>query len=531
MIKKIFSILLIVPFLLFAQEKKDNQSIELPDFVITGVQNVKIPKQKKKKAKLVNILSESFFRPSISSEALSVAAFSQPEILSALKEKKPRYFNGRARAGAGLYALPVGAFSYYYPIENGILFADLKGINVRDYVDNAGYNRAYFGVGGKFFIGRNSSFLPKAAVNIKSDYWRSAYKFFGSANPTQERKPEKVSANLSIKNLTENSFGYEIKTDFKKLTFKENDFSESVFDGELLFNFGGKILSASVEGNFKSQSLKNNFSGFDSYNSFSGKFNLKYKLSESVDLFGGLMYAAQDTQYIFMPTAAIGIKLNKYFYLFGEFAPYADFETQDDFLQTNRFFQNTNVDNNFTIYKNFIHGGAKYQYDKYFEISGGVKYSRVSNYLYFEDSVQPGVFLPQIVDDVKEFTVYANFLYHRGPFGYFYGTVNFQNVKFENGFDIPYRPMIEATLTYGDDIFSKIGYKINFDFRAETYTDAANQNKIPSYVNLGFLLEYRLTRNFALTANLQNLLFKENYYFNNYQEKTFDVLFGIDYKF
>jgi len=88
--KKILIILLIVPFFLSAQDRKDNQSIELPDFVITGVQNVKIPKKKKKKAELVNILSESFFKPSVSSEALSIAAFSQPEILNALKERKVR---------------------------------------------------------------------------------------------------------------------------------------------------------------------------------------------------------------------------------------------------------------------------------------------------------------------------------------------------------------------------------------------------------------------------------------------------------
>jgi len=531
MTKKLFIIALIFPFFLFAQEKKDDQSIELPDFVITGVQNVKIPKQKKRKAELVNVLSETFFRPYVSPEALSLATFSQPEILNALKDEKPRYYNGRFEAGAGLFTLPTGKFSYYYPIENGILFADLKGINVTDYVDNAGYNKVYFGGGAKFFIGRNSSFLPKAAIEAKGDYSSDSFKFYGSANPTAERSTAKTSANLSIKNLTEVGFGYSVKTEFKNLRFKENDFDESVFDGGALFNFGGEIFSASVEGNFKGQSLVNNFSGVDSYNSFDGKFTLKYQLSKSVDLSGGVMYAAQDTQYIFMPTFAIGMKLNKYFYLFGEFEPYADFLTQDDFMKENRFFQNSAVDNNFIIYKNFVHGGIKYQFDKYFEISGGVKYSRVANYLYFEDSAQPGIYLPQIVDDVKDFVAYANFLYHRGPFGYFYGTVKFQNVQFDGGSFVPYRPTVDASLVYGDDINSKIGYKINFDFRTETYSDAANQNKIPAYMNLGFFLEYYLSKNLAITANLQNLLFRENYYFNNYQEKTFDVLLGIDYRF
>ena len=529
--RKILIILLIVPFFLSAQDRKDNQSIELPDFVITGVQNVKIPKQKKRKAELVNILSQSFFKPSISSEALSIATFSQPEILNALKEKKIRYYNGRIEAGAGLYTLPIANISYYYPIENGILFADVKGINVTDYVDNAGYNKMYFGGGGKFFVGRNSSFLPKAAINLSANFAKDSYKFYGSSNPIAERKPESFAASVSVNNLTEDSFGYKIKTDFNKLSFKENDFSESVFDGGLLLNFGGEILSASVEGDFKTQTMKNNFSGNDAYSSFDGNFKLKYQLSKSVDLSGGIMYAAQDTQFIFMPTASIGMKLNKYFYLFGEFAPYANFMTQKDFLAINRFFQSSIVDNNFIIYKNFIHGGAKYQYDKYFEISGGVKYSRVSNYLYFEDSANNGLFLPQMVDDVKEFTAYANFLYHRGPLGYFYGTVKFQNVKFDGGGTVPYRPAIDATLAYGDDVNSKISYKINFDFRTETYSDAANQNKIPAYVNLGLFAKYNLTRSFALTANLQNLLFRENYYFNNYREKSFDVLLGIDYRF
>ena len=48
----------LIPFIIFGQENNTGQSIELPDFVITGVQTVSIPTAQKQKPQLISMLSK-----------------------------------------------------------------------------------------------------------------------------------------------------------------------------------------------------------------------------------------------------------------------------------------------------------------------------------------------------------------------------------------------------------------------------------------------------------------------------------------
>ena len=65
--KKYF-ILIILFFSTFLFAQTEQQSIELPDFVITGRQNIDIPIAVKKKPDLVSTISKDFLTPQYSPE-------------------------------------------------------------------------------------------------------------------------------------------------------------------------------------------------------------------------------------------------------------------------------------------------------------------------------------------------------------------------------------------------------------------------------------------------------------------------------
>ena len=69
--KKILLIILI-PFIIYAQDATKDQSIELPEFVITGERNISIPEMKKHIPELVPTLSDEFFRPVFTTEQLAL---------------------------------------------------------------------------------------------------------------------------------------------------------------------------------------------------------------------------------------------------------------------------------------------------------------------------------------------------------------------------------------------------------------------------------------------------------------------------
>ena len=60
---KILIILFTSTWIFFFNTESYSQSIELPDFVITGVQSVSIPTMKKNKSDYVPVISEEFLTP------------------------------------------------------------------------------------------------------------------------------------------------------------------------------------------------------------------------------------------------------------------------------------------------------------------------------------------------------------------------------------------------------------------------------------------------------------------------------------
>ena len=61
MIRKLF-LFIIIGSVIIAQDQNKGQDIELPDFVITGIQSVDIPTMAKRKIDLIPVLSNEFFK-------------------------------------------------------------------------------------------------------------------------------------------------------------------------------------------------------------------------------------------------------------------------------------------------------------------------------------------------------------------------------------------------------------------------------------------------------------------------------------
>ena len=86
------------------------------------------------------------------------------------------------------------------------------------------------------------------------------------------------------------------------------------------------------------------------------------------------------------------LKLNKRISIFGEFSPNTKFNTLQDFRNGNRYYQFNNFVNLFTENKFNLKFAVRYEYEKYFEISGGMGYLNSDNNFYFEDNINRWIF-------------------------------------------------------------------------------------------------------------------------------------------
>lgn len=524
-------VILFITFTLNAQDKTENQgqSIELPDFVITGVQSIEIPVQKKPRPELIPILSKDFFNPIYAPEEFELSDFSKPVKKDAVIFNNNNANNGMFYVGAGIHTLPTGEFYFNTGSEHFLLSANLWGTNIKDYENYSDYNISGANLNTDFFVGINSSFMPGLKISLNADYVRDAYRFYGTFNPADKREREKGKAGISFSNLLNKNIKYSL--DFSGSVFKlsDNALQENVTSANGFIELNMNKLAAGGNVLFKTQALKNYFP--DTKNNFiSTSAYLKIKTSSALHAKIGITYSKQDSNSFIAPNASVSAKLGKNLAFFGEYSPYAEFNTIDQLTEKNRFYILGFDQNIFTEVKSNFKGTLKYQYNRYFEISAGVGYSKIDNFIYFAEIVDPGEFYLMTADDVNKTYMFADLLFYLGPYGEFYGSTLYQSVKTSGGNYIPYIPKLSAELLYKfnftEDLYVKMGIQFEFDYQS----DLMHRKIRNDFNNLFASFGYSITNNLLFKATVENILNSENYRFNNYKEKPFDVLAGVEYR-
>jgi len=526
MIKKIIIILLIITGSVLAQ---NNQSVELPNFVITGIRSVDIKILNKKMPDLVSTLSKEFILPVQTPDAFQISILSNISVPDTNINFVNRKYNGFLNVGVGINTLPVGNLRYTLSRRHVMLNAKVWGRNDREFIDNAGYNTSGAFINSDFFVSGKSLFLPGLRVSLKTGFERDNYKFYGSLTPTKERKTKNLFGGAElVHNLGGYNFGLELSGriyELKNIKLEEKSFNTKAF---VEFNISRFAIKANVE--YSKQNLTNNLSKKNSFDYLAGKAYAKLSLSDKITLKGGVDYAKANNLNLFSVYAAINMKLSKQISLYGEFNPGARFYTLYDFVKKNKYFNPELKDNLFTKHKTSFNGTLKYEYEKYVETGIFFDYSKSDNYGFFDDTASKGKFDLKTADDVQLINGGIYTLFHLGPMGKFYGSLNFSKSVFDNDKKVPYHPDFSGQLNYS--YLTRIGLEINPKLKiySGVFTDVANKNKLDTFIDLGIKFKYLLLNNLAATLEINNIVNNKNYIFNGYKEKPVDIILGIDYR-
>jgi len=527
--KNIFLIVILFSCSLFAQEKSQTQSIELPDFVITGKESINIPKMQKSLPEFIPLLSKDFFTPSFPNdeEILIEVPKLENEIVSIGNYSQNT--NALIKFSAGLQTWPKGEFYYNDWIDNFSYKTHLFGLNELEYKKKAGLNIAGISLGSSYFIDHESEFLPGLEINFDGNYLYESYNFFGSINPSLDRITNSGIADLSFNYVTNPSSKFGI--DFNDLYYEQKDdaVNENIFGIHAYVQFKLVELDLRLEGNFKNQTISGeNFATGNQYY-FNSIVTLGFKLFNILSLKGGVYIAESEGNTFFAPIGFGTFKLNKNISFFGEFAPNTEFLTLYDFKENNRYYRFNNFVNLFTENKFKVKAGVKYEYERYFEINGGVGYLMADNSFYFDDNMVDGFFTIHN-EDIENSFAFLNLLFRKGPFGEFYADVKLQNITGSNNKTLPYSSTILSKLNYGYNWSLGFGLKLGLNYFSEAYSDYDNNAKIPSKIDLTASFYYELFKNFKLTLGLENILNEKYYYFRNYKAKPIDILVGAEFR-
>ncbi len=522
-------IIILFPLIVVAQEASQDQSIELPEFVITGEQNISIPIMKKDRPDLIPTLSEDFFRPLFTPEQLALAKRSDPIERELNLYRNSRAFNGLLILGVGYRTLPQGELYFNKNLDNFLFRSKLYGSNTTDYVTNSGYNISGIAASMDFYINNQSDFLPGLNIGVAGDFFRDSYKFYGSDNPEYERETQNTFGMISFQSDVSKNINYAIRGKTELLDLKDINFKENLYSGELDLDIKFGKFGIGTSGLYTYQEIEDSSVKSDNYY-YGGNLYAVIEPSDALKFKLGSHYSTVDTAEYIAPYATVSFQFDDNWTISGKYMPNTTFTAYNKFIEENKFLGVNSNDYIFQENNNSTSLILTYQYMKYYEINLGASYANVDNLPYFDDSETAGVFNLRKLKDIERFQAYINLLFHSGPYGYFYGEVKYDRIKLDDGNNVPYYPELSTGLIYGYNVSESFSVKTKLDIFMKNYSSVENRVKLPDYVDWSVYLYYNLFGNLKLTFAVENLLNNENYIYNSYLEKTIDFIGGIQYR-
>lgn len=524
----------LITFFLFAVSlsfaQSEQQSIELPDFVITGRQNINVPIAVKKKPDFISTLSKEFFTPQFAPEELPLLISSEPvPVIPPIKSFND-YFDGSLKVMVGRYSLPVGELHLSQSFNNYLFSANVWGSNIKEYIPYAGYNNSGIELSNEIFISTRSDLFSGARIKLAAEYSRDSYRFYASKTPSFLRETNGGSALFSIASSYNRWINYDFNLRGNTRSFPENGFKETNFGAKGLFEFKQGNFTLGVNGFYTKQVLVNSLSNIDSYNYFSTRGYLKMYPTGLFNFTVGFNYASNSSNAFFAPFGLIEYKFYEGLTIRAEFNPHVKYFTVADFIKRNLYFNFGLSDNVFLKYKTDINGTIQYEYEKLFSVSFTGGYSKMNNYFYFDDALNAGKFDLLVLTEANILSGRFNFVFYPAQLGYLFGELEFKNLKDQFGNFVPYQPKVSALVTYGYDFNSGVGFKVRYRLAYDVYTNILNSDRLKNYNNISLSLSYEIINGLKVTADFQNILDRTNFVWKQYQEKPFDLLMGIEYR-
>ena len=511
--------------ILFAQDK-ENQNVELPDFVITGKNVVNIQSVNKKAPPILSIISKDFLQPVYSTENLKVSEIKSKNLSPLNFKEKIDFFNGNLEIKAGNYSLPEGNIYFSQPFSNGLFNINLNGGSLKAYEDNS--DQTYFN--GKanldLFIKNNSDFFPGAKISFGGSYKTNKYKFYAVTNPMQ-RTLNKGNFSFGVQNLQNRQFAFAVNVTDDFYSLKSENFDESIITINGFTKIGLEKFDVASNIIYKKQSLTDSSGSSvnDNYLFANLRANLNFIDEFKVSL--GFSYSHVTGNNYYAPFASVSIGLGKSVTLIGEYSPKAEFITQGMMLNKNKYFNTNTFTNLFFKKTNSIGITLKYEYLKLFEMDLGFNYYSTPNQPYFNRPFSIGEKFNLLTISAKSTSGFIKLLLSPGINGILTAEITYNSIEDNSGKKIPYSPQFKIIVKYNYDFNLSIMIEPSVKYFSNSYADIANTVEIKPFVDLGLRISKKLNNNIYVFVEGSNLLNHSNYIYDGYKELPVSLNGGV----
>ena len=525
--KKLVLILLFaVSFSQLYSQNEQNQTIELPDFVITGKRNVDIQSVPKSKADLIPIVNKEFFIPKFSSDEVPLLSL-ESGFSNKYKYQFPDdYFTGRLRLGGGNVVLPDGEFFASANIQNFKLSGKVWGSRITDYLPYSKYDESGAAINNTIFFDTKSSFLPGSIINIGGKYFRNAYSFYAAGNLYPERKTTKGTINFEFENRFQNYLNFDFQLSIDNIGINESGLSETLLNGrgDVFFRYSDFQIGGDFD--YKLRKYDDNFLNYsDQFISLTPV--IKFAPSTRLSIAGGLTINSDFDGATFLPYGLARFEFADGFLAFAELSGKSDFLSIKDFLSVNRYFDPSGINGVFRKNKFGLSAGLRFQLKDIIDISLKSSYNRFNSFPYFGNSTNLGKFEIRTKDSIDKLSFELAGMINSPLMGRLSANLGINKITDKNGFYLPYSPKLKGMLKYDYQFSNMFSGGISYDLLSDYYTDELNLIKMKDFHNFGIHFNYYMIESIELSASVNNLFDNNNYYWQNYLEQPLGVSLNV----
>lgn len=515
--------------ILFAQDK-ENQNVELPDFVITGKNVVNIQSVNKKAPPVLSVISKDFLQPIYSTENLKVKEIQSKNLNPLSFKKEIDYFNGNLELKAGNYSQPEGNLYFSQPFSNGIIQLKLNGASLKAYVDNSEQTSFNGSANLDLYIKNNSKIFPGAKLSFGGSYGTNDFKFYAIPNPAK-RTLNKGNVSFGFSNLLPKQFGFDLNVDDDFYTLKNESFEENLLKlkGYVRISLSKFDVASNIV--YKKQTLTNFTSnnGNDNYLFANPRANLNFIDQFKISL--GFTYSHVTGNDYYAPYASVSIGLTNNVTIIGEYSPKADFITQGMILDKNRYFNTIYFSNLFFKKTNSISATLKYEYFQIMQLDFGLEYYSTPNQPYFRKTLpfgsSNGEKFDLLTTSATSYSGFVKLILYPGEFGFLTSEIKFNSVEDNSGNKIPYIPQFDIYIKYNYNFNSSIVIEPSLRYLSKSFTDITNSTELKSFVDLSIRLTKIMNDKFSIFIEGSNLLNSSNYIYEGYKGLPVSINGGV----
>jgi outer membrane receptor protein involved in Fe transport len=527
--KLIFYIISILCVTSFAQDD-GNPAVELPDFVITGKDVVMVRRVEKIPADLISVISDEYTKPMIKPEKLEVAGITKPVSWDRIDFDSTKFYRGYISVESGRYKLPASQINYTFPFERGMINGRINQLNQLAYVNNSERQSIFGALVFNYSLPIDGKFLPGTKFSLGGKHDKNIFKFFGSDTLGLERNLNIGTVNLGIQNLYMIQFIFDINFDGDFTYLEDDNFTEALYSTYAFGRFQAENFGLNLMADFKNQSLKTDSLLDVTSNYYFLRPSVSLELFDKIKTDVGFTFSKSGENNFNALFASLGLELTKNVVLLAEYSPQSEFITAGKLMRGNYYFTQQNLENFFLKKKNKIRASVKYEYDKYYQIDGGVEYYKAENLPYYINPNNSG-FFNAASTNATNLNLFLNLIYHLGPYGILYASFDYFNIEDDENRKIPYYPNLKISANYGHDFNNNIRTDLSVHYLSDRYADLDNKIKLNGFFTLDFKFSYKLKEQFLLTLKVENILNTKPFNWQGYQEKQLDASIGFNFLF